>query len=313
MSKRFAWLALPAAFFISTYASAATKSFTAAQASLPADTEIVATSNLKSVRSSQTFQKLFPQLLKLDKEAPDMLAKVKKSCGFDPVTAIDDVTLGVAKDEEGAFFVAVNGVTEQKLVDCATKLAKSEGKETITAKKTGNITELKSDKGGSPIFFAWLPDNVLVIASEPEEKATLEKMLGGKGALAKSKVGARLGKIRDDAAVSVVFSKELPVDSMTVKGGDFTLAVKSGVVDIVTTLEMASNKEAEQLVTAAKAIGSLLPLPKDAPKEVEKILKSVDGKASGAEATITASAAEKDLIAVVNWATGLTKTKAAAR
>ncbi len=310
MSKRFAWLALPAAFFVTSFAGAATKSFTTASSSLPQETEIVATSNVKSVRSAETFKKLFPQLLKLDKEAPDALAKFKKTCGIDPVTAIDDVTVGLNASDEGAFFVALNGVTEKKLIECATKLAK-EDKETLTATKTGNITELKSDTGDS-VYFAWLSENVLVLTTDPDEKPLLEKWIGGKGTLAKSKVGGRLAKIKDDAALSVVFTKEIPIDSsMTIKGGDFTLSVKSAVLDIVTTLEMSSSKEADSLVAAAKALTSLLPIPKDAPKELEKILKSLNATSKGAEATITASAAEKDIIAVANWALGSVTKKAA--
>lgn len=299
MTMRLAWLAVPAALLFSNVAFAATKSVTAATASLPSDTEIVATSNVKSLRGTQTFQKLFPQLLKVDKDVPEGLSKIKKTCGFDPVASIEDVTMGLGPKEEGAFFVTVAAaVTEQKVVDCATKLAKQE-KETLTATKTGSITELKSDKGSS-LFFAMTSDNVLVIATDPEEKPLLERMLGGKGALAKSKVGQKLQKLRDDAVLSVVFAKEQKIEGMTVKGGDLTLAVKSGVVDLSATVEMSSKKEAEQVVTFVKTVNGI-PMPKGAPKEAEKIAKSVDAKSQGAEAIVTATASEKDLLAVAGW------------
>jgi hypothetical protein len=302
MTMRLAWLAVPAALLFSNVAFAATKSRAAAEASLPADTEIVATSNFKALRSTQTFQKLFPQLLKADKDTKEGITKITKTCGFDPLTSVDDVTMGLAAKEQGAFFLSVvASVTEKKLVECATKLAKEE-KETLTATKTGNITELKSDKGSS-VFFSMTSDNVLVVATDPEEKALLEKMLGGKGALAKSKVGKRLSKLRDDAVLSVVFAKEETIENLTVKGGDLTLAVKAGVVDLTTTVEMASKKEAEQVVTFVKAV-NVIPLPKDAPKEAERILKTVDAKSQGADATVTASAAEKDLVPVATWLMG---------
>jgi hypothetical protein len=277
MTMRLAWLAVPAALLFSNVAFAATKSVTAATASLPSDTEIVATSNVKSLRGTQTFQKLFPQLLKVDKDVPEGLSKIKKTCGFDPVASIEDVTMGLGPKEEGAFFVTVAAaVTEQKIVDCATKLAKQE-KETLTATKTGSITELKSDKGSS-LFFAMTSDNVLVIA----------------------KVGQKLQKLRDDAVLSVVFAKEQKIEGMTVKGGDLTLAVKSGVVDLSATVEMSSKKEAEQVVTFVKTVNGI-PMPKGAPKEAEKIAKSVDAKSQGAEAIVTATASEKDLLAVAGW------------
>lgn len=300
--KKLAWLVAPALVVISTVANAApTKSFTAATSSLPADMEILGSSNVKALRSTEVFKKVFPQLLKTDKDIPEGLDKVKKQCGIDPVTAIDDVTVGLDSKEKGAFFIAVNGVTEQKLVDCIVKLGKSE-KETITSKKIGNLTELKGDKGNT-IYFAWLTGDVLVIASEPEDKATLERMLGGKGALTKSgKLAGRIAKATPDAALTVMWAKSFPIEKMTLKSGDLTLSDVAGQVTAATSLEMASAKEAEQLVDAAKTVQKLLPLPKDAPKEIDKILKTLDAKASGAEAKISVQSSEKDLMTVIQWA-----------
>ena len=116
MSKYLTWLALPLALSATSVAWAApTKSFTAAVASLPADTETIGSSNLKSLRSTQIWKTMFPELLKMEQDIPEAIDKVKKSCSIDLVGAADDITLGIDSKESGAVFISVAGVTEDRL------------------------------------------------------------------------------------------------------------------------------------------------------------------------------------------------------
>lgn len=296
-------LAAFAVLLVAARADAApTKSFTAATASLPSDIEVLGTSNLKTLKATDTFKKLFPELLKSSKEANEVISKIKKNCGVDPVTAFDDVTLGIDKSDDGAVFLATNGLTEQKVVDCFVKIGKGEGA-AITSKKTGNITELKSDKTKNSLFFAWLTGDVLVVATEPENKALLERMLNGKGAIAKGKLGTRIAKADPSAALVVLWAKQMPIDKMTLKTADLTVTTSGGNVNVATTLEMGSSKEAENVASVANSLPSVIK-PKGAPKELEKVLKSVSAKASGAEVKITAAATEKDLVTIAMWGMG---------
>lgn len=300
--KCLAWLAAPAVLLLASAVSAApTKSFVAASAALPADIEVVGTSNVKAVRSTEVWKQMFPALLKLNQEIPDGIDKLKKSCGIDPVTAFDDVTVGVDASDEAGIFIAMNGLTETKVVECLTKIAKSEG-ETVTTKKSGTITEVKSGKSGKSVFFAWLPGDVAVFTSDPDDKALLEKMVGGKGAIARSRVGSRLSRISSDAALSAVWGKEMPIDKMTVKGGDATIIAQGGNMSLATTLEMASGSEASQLAKMANMISTLAPMPKNSPKELEKIVGTLSAKSSGSEVKLTAQASEQDLVTVIKWA-----------
>ncbi len=303
MSKRLAWLCAPALLLISSVASAApTKSFTAATANLPADTEVLGSSNVKAVRSTQVYQKLLPDLLKLEKEVPELLDKVKKTCSIDMLTSIDDLTVGMNAKESGAFFLAVNGVTEQKMLECLTKIGKQEG-ESVTSKKTGNITEVKGDKSKKGLFYAWLPGDVLTIAFEPDDKSMLENALSGKGALTtKSKMSGRIARANPENAVTVIWTKERTIEKKTVKNGEFTIAAQGGNLNIAANAEMGSSKEAEDVAKLAKEAQQSLPLPKDAPKELEKILKSLQVSASGAEVRATLSVSERDVVSVIQAA-----------
>jgi hypothetical protein len=126
-------------------------------------------------------------------------------------------------------------------------------------------------------------------------------MLGGKGGLSKSPVAGRLSKMDPGAALSVAFAKQLPVEKMTVKGANVNVAASGGNVTATTVLEMASKKEAEQIVTIA-TMAAAIAKPKGAPKELERLLKSINASSSGADATITAQSTEKELAVVLGWA-----------
>jgi hypothetical protein len=46
----------------------------------------------------------------------------------------------------------------------------------------------------------------------------------------------------------------------------------------------------------------MMGLPKDAPKQIDTIIKTVEAKTNGPEVKVTANASEADLIAVLDWA-----------
>jgi hypothetical protein len=300
MSKYLAWLAVPVVLLSSSLASAApTKSFTAAVASLPADTEMLGSSNLKAVRSTQLWKTLFPELLKMERDVPEAIDKVKKSCSIDLVGSADDVTLGLDSKEKGAIFISVAGVTEAKMLECLQKVAKSEG-ESVTSKKTGSITEVKSDKSKKSLFYSWQPGDVLVIAIEPEDKAMLERALGGKGALAKGKLSGRIAKANPENALTVISARSIPVEKKTVKAGDLSVSVSGGNVNVALNAEMASSSEADDVVKLAKLATSLI--PKDAPKELERIAKTLSVGSSGPEVRASLVASERDLVSLIQQA-----------
>lgn len=302
MSKLLTWLSCAlVSLLLTSAAGATTKSLAAASASLPSDIEVLASSNLKSVRSTETFKTIFPELMKLGGEVGAAVDTVKKECGIDPVKAFDDATIGLDKKDKGAVFFAVSGVSEQKLLECVGKVAKAENKSTISSKKSGLITEVKNDKSGETVFYAWLPGDVLVVATEIDDKPLLERMIGGKGGLAKSPVAARLTKMDPQAALSAAVAKQIPVDKMTVKGANLNVVAASGNVTATTILEMGSKKEAETLASLA-TMASVVAKPKGAPKELERLLKSINASSSGAEATISAQSTEKELAVVLGWA-----------
>jgi hypothetical protein len=133
-----------------------------------------------------------------------------------------------------------------------------------------------------------------VISEDAEDKAQLEKMVSGKGALRKSKVGSRLGKLDANAALSVVWAKPETFEGKTIKGGDIVVKIESGTVSADATAEMESSKDAQEVVSMLELARAFL--GKMSPRA------SVDARASGSNVLVRASIPESELIKAVDEA-----------
>ncbi len=287
MKKALVFLAVPALALWTAVASAApNKSFTVAKDVLPSDILVIGSSNLKSLKSTKTFQSVFPALVKSERDVADGLDKVKKSCGIDPVNAIEDVTVGVTDKDKGLILVTLTGVTEQKLLDCAGKIAKAETGETVTSKKTGDIIELKSDKGGKSLYLAFLKGDVLAFGSDPTDKALLERMLGGKGGIQRGSLAPFMSKLTFDSALAVAWSKQMPIEKWTMKGGSLDVAIASSNVTASTTVKLGSSKEASEVASMAQK--ELARAQGSVPKELDPVAKSLTVKAAGDDVVASA-------------------------
>jgi hypothetical protein len=287
-------LAVPAALTLSMAAEAAPRSLASATARLPDTTAVLGSSNVKSFRSTQIFQKAFPELVKQTRELREGIDRVKKLCKIDPVTSVEDATLATDKNDEGAAFIALTGIDEAKAVDCATKLAKDEmggnvKAEKVASKADGTIYRLSTDKSKDEAFFAWLPGEVVVFGTDVDDKALLEKTLSGKGALAKrSKLSGRLSKLDPNAVLSMIWAKEQKIEGKKIKGGDANVTIQSGNVAFAGTAEMESSQEAQEVAALVQALKSMI--GKFSPGA------SVDARSSGAEVIVTARISESDLL-----------------
>lgn len=303
MKKALVFVAAPALLLWASVAAAApNKSFTVAKDVLPADIQVIGSSNVKTIRSTATFQKLFPQLVRMERDVADGLDKVKKTCAIDPVNAIEDVTVGVADKDKGLILITVSGVTEQKLTDCVAKIAKAETGETVTAKKTGDVIELKSSKNGKSLYLAWLKGDTLAFASDPTDKALLERLIGGKGAVSKGALAPFMNKLAFDSALAVAWAKQMPVERWSMKGGSLDVAISGSSVKGTTTVKLGSAKEASEV--AAMAQKELSRAQGNLPKEIDSVAKSVTITASGDDVTVTASTTESNLAALLQLALG---------
>ncbi len=301
--KTAAWLAAPiacAALAVPATAMAApTRSFQAAKDGLASDTEVLASANLKVARSTQLFS-LVSTLLASDADVKKGLEAVKKTCGIDAINAIDDVTVGVDSHDKGGIFIGLTGVTEDQFTKCVISLAKAKSGDVVTSKKIG--TEIEFSKGISDkLYVAWLANNVLFVGSNPEDEKLLKKETAG-GLSKSTKMTARLGKTDVDATAFFAWTREQEIQNgITEHGGTASINYGASTFTVKLAVDLGDAKEAEKLAKgASSALGMLV--PKDAPKEAQKILNSIQVKAQGSEVNVALQAAEADLQKLIAWA-----------
>lgn len=299
MLKPLAWLAVPAALLFSFTAEAAPRSLAAATARLPETVDALGTSNLKGLRATKLFAKLFPALLEDADDLAEGIKSIKKVCQIDAVNAIEDATMAGETSDEGAVFLALNGVDEAKAVGCVTKIAKAEmapdaTAEKISSKADGTLYRIHSAKKAKEVFFAWLPGEIAVVATDEDDKALLERMLSGKGNIKKSKVAARMSKLDPNAALSAVWAKEEKIEGVKVKGGDVKIVIQGGMVTGDATAELESSKEAKEVVSMIEVLKTFL--GKMSPSA------TLDARASGSNVVLRAQVPEADLIKAADGA-----------
>jgi hypothetical protein len=303
-------LAAAAVLCLSTVALAAPpRSRLAAEGALPGDQDAIATVNVKTSRTSELFKKYFPLLLKEERDVGEGLAKVKSTCGIDPMNAIADVTVGVSEDRRGALFIALDGVSESKMLDCVKKLAKSEAGATLTAKKSGFVTVLSSDKKESSLHFAWLPGDVLVLTMQPEDRAELTRMISGQGSFGRTALGQLFAKVSPDSAIGLAWTKGIRERGVEIQNGTLALEYAAKRYSLTVSAATPSNDEAEKTASLVKMAPAALSAIKGVPKAAEKLAKNLKARADGNRVELSLTADEVDVLSIANWAADRGKLK----
>ena len=305
--------ALAAVVLASALASSAhaeSKSWAAAKAVLPGDLYVVAGGNITSIQKSAIYQTLVPALLQQEQDAKEGLEMVKTTCGIDVQTAITDAVVAMRENEKGLIVAAVTGVDEAKVTSCLQKIAEKEAKDKgknkkITAKTSGKIVEYSMEGESEKIYLAWLTSDVVAMATDPTDKSLLEKLIGGKGAVAKSGDMAKaIGKANTAAALWLTVAKKAPVGEgktkATMKMAIGNVDVAAGVVSVNGEIVLSSSAEAKAFADQVK--DQMTKNSASMPAEYQKLAKSIVISSSGESVTIKFSAPEKDILSLIGLA-----------
>jgi hypothetical protein len=306
--------ALTAVVLASALASSAhaeSKSWAAAKGVLPGDLYVVAGGNITSIQKSTIYQTIVPALLQQEKDAKEGFELVKTTCGIDIQTSITDAVVAMRENEKGLIVAALSGVDEAKVTSCLQKIAEKEAKEKgkttkkITAKTSGKIVEYTMEGESEKLYLAWLASDVVAMATEPTDKSLLEKMIGGKGAVAKSGDMAKaLAKTNTNAAVWFALAKKTPVGEgktkATMKTAYGALDIAAGVVAIDGTMVLSSSAEAKAFADQIK--DQIAKNQASMPAEFQKLVKSLTVAASGDAVNVKFSAPEKDILSLIGLA-----------
>jgi hypothetical protein len=171
----------------------------------------------------------------------------------------------------------------------------------LFAKTTGRITEygVEGDAGQGRITVAWLAPDIVAIATDPDDRALLEKMLAGKGT--KGQLNTFLAKASPNSTVWLATTKPQPVPTGgTMKGAFGTLDATKGNVNLDMSIVMSSAKDAKGFVDQSTAL--LASSKSSIPPQFVKLVDALKLTAADDRANMKLSAAEKDLVAVITLA-----------
>jgi hypothetical protein len=283
-------------------ARAESRAWTAARAALPGDTKVVVGIDVAAIQKSQMFAKLFPKLRERA-DVAKVLDTIKDSCKVDPVGVIQGLVVATADDTgDGAVYLAMVGIDRARLSSCLAAASQADHKDAkVTVKQSGNLTEVT--EGSDTAFLGWVGKDVVVVSFHSQDKASLARWMGGKGALARSGLGKTLGKVNTAAAVwgAAEGIKELQ-PGMTAKGGYGAVTYARGSVSTEIHAVMES---AAQAGTAATTATQQLSAVKDAgqfPPELGAVMKAITISADKDEVRIRATITEGELMAAVSSA-----------
>jgi hypothetical protein len=277
-------------------ARAQSRSWTAARAVLPSNLEVVAGINVGTIKNSALFQQLYPALLAQAGEAKEGVDAARSSCGIDVTAVVSDITVAIGSDEKGLIVVALKGTNAAKLQACIQKLVAQHGhKGKLSVRKTGKIVEYSMTGEDDKFHAAWLAADVVAFATDPEDKALLQRLISGKG----SKPAA-LAKANTAAAVWVVVDKAHQLDQgMNMKLGYGSLELTGATMALDAHLVLASAKEATDCV--AKANQHIADMQKSGqlPPQLTSMAKNLKLLAVGDEAQLKLSLTQQDLMALL--------------
>jgi hypothetical protein len=280
------------------------KALAAARAGLPADAKFMFGLDIAALSKTQLFATYYPKL-KNKPDAAKLLDAVKDGCKLDPVAVVQGVVVAMSADQQdGAAYVAISGIDKARLSSCIQQVTQAGDKDAkVTLKQDGNITSIA--KGSDTAFFGWAGKDVIVVSLHTQDKSTLVKWMGGKGALAKSDLGKALARVNTSAAIwgAGVGDKEVE-PGVTVKGGYGQVTYAKGNVSAEVHAMMGSAAEATKMAAStskqldeAKQSGQI-------PAELIPVVKAIAVAADKDGLRVTASMPEKDLMGALSAVAG---------
>ncbi len=221
----------------------------------PADTEIVVAFNIANLTSSKMWKDYGDAAMA---NAAKELGEFKETCGFDPITTIKSVHLGInsAKGEEPVMII--NGFARKQLTDCATAMAAKEG-EKIEITEEGKYTFI-TNKNAEKTAIGWVDDTTMLLVPNKDDKAFLEERMAGKNGL-KGNAGFETAAGKAKQAAPIWFAGNFADGSPAASGMGAMGAAPKGFygsigftdgIDFDLGVTFADAKSAEETLNMAK-------------------------------------------------------------
>lgn len=156
---------------------------------VPVDSELVLGLNLAQARDSKLFQELAMPRIAKNARVQAMIEKVKTKCGFDPMTAVSSITLGMkAGGGNGEGVVVVHGLEKAKALPCVDLLKDEAAEQKAEITKDGDVVLIKGDRPEASAAVSFVDDKTAIVAFGPKgNKAGVLEVAQGKSTLSSSK------------------------------------------------------------------------------------------------------------------------------
>ncbi len=275
----------------------ASRAWQAAKDNLPATIPAIAGVDVAAAVKLPAFGKLLDLLKKEEREIREGLSMLQRTCNLDPTKAVDGFVIAGdpdGRDDDIMIFLQLT-IDRTKASACMESMLKAVGRQKpVTVKQNGIYTEASLD--GDTAWFAWVAPNVVAFSADPGKKARLDGFLGKKG-LAKSPVGAQLGKLDPKALAAGAIKLPKPFDSdvpFTTAYGNAVLAGQNVSVHIVGTATDANG--AAKFTTELNKELAREGKRDRTPAVAKKIIKAIKITGAGSEVTVKASANTTELV-----------------
>jgi hypothetical protein len=154
---------------------------------LPADSEIVLGIHLGQMQQSALWkQYIEPRTSKMmDADGQRMISEVKSKCGFDPMTAVKAVSVGVTGVSGGkpAFVVVAHGMEKTKMWACFDQMKDEMAKNGTEFSRDGDIGLFKSTRGMSGAVTFVNDNTMLMLLGDKADAAGVKAAAAGGSAL----------------------------------------------------------------------------------------------------------------------------------
>jgi hypothetical protein len=170
---------------------------------LPVDSEAVMGINFAQLQSSALWKKFVePQMMKGD--FPSKLAQFKSKCGFDPMTAIKGISIGMkgvgGENPDGV--VVVHGAGKKESLDCFAKMQDEASKSGDQITRDGDVVLVKSKKGETvAITFVNDTTAVAVVGPNASKDGVIKAAKGGSTLKSSPAFVEMYGKINTQASL----------------------------------------------------------------------------------------------------------------
>jgi hypothetical protein len=282
------------------------RAWTAARAGLPADARLVVGLDLAGFQKTQLFTQVWPALL--DKaDAAKVVEEMKTQCKIDPLVVVQGFVVATTADQQdGAAYIALSGVDKARLSSCLQRGFQSHADKgvKVTIKQDGNVTQVTDGKDS--IFLGWVGKDVVVVPLHTQDRATLVKWMGGKGALAKTAVGKALTKVNTSAVMWGAGDGAREFEpGIVITGGYGALTFAKGNVDANVRARLENPAQASAMATSVQNQLDEVRQTPLLPSTIAAMLKAITIAAADDEVTFKANVVEKDLAAALTMALGL--------